>query len=308
MYLRRFDAVLLDFSKATSGWLRKFFRGDPFTRWMDDIWAFGTDEGRLRSLQLTLQEVAREAGVELSSAKTRIVEGDDLAADALRVEHSAVDDALTDEPVNLTPLEELVDALLLSPQTADRTSIRFATSRMRRQKAEGRVDLLLDVADRMPQGADHLARLARDFGRWREREAWFLEYVGSDWACIEWSVAQLGTMVPCRTRPSPELVAHFEGQLQLPRNLATSALVTQRLSSWDKDRARDLFRAVLDTFSAPLERRLLALAAHAAGEERTWIRRALSEYEENAVVLQMLEESSWAPVKAIADFSASEEE
>lgn len=157
----------------------------------------------------------------------------------------------------------------------------------------------------MPQGADHLARLARDFKLWQGRQDWFLEYVQSDWACIEWSVAQLGTMFPSGKRPQHSVVDWFEARLQTPRNILTTALVTQRLAAWDAPRARSLFRSSLDLLAAPQERRLVALAALAAGEERKWVANVLSEYEENALVLQMIRGRSWTPFSSVPDFSSS---
>ena len=305
MYLARLDAPLRSYSDATPGWLAKLMGVSArYTRWMDDIWAFGDDEGRLRALQLELQEVARDSGLELHAAKTRLVGEEALAAEALRVEHSAVDDALTDDPPNQEPLEELVDRLLLSPEMAERTSLHFATSRMRRHQALSRVGPLLEQAERMPQGADHLARLARDFKMWHELQDWFLDYVRSDWACIEWSVAQLGTMFPSGTAPQATVIDWFETRLFAPRNVLMTALVTQRLAAWDPARARSAFRSALGYLVAPQERRLVALAALSAGEERKWVANVLSEYEENAVVLDVIEDRAWTPLVPVPDFAS----
>lgn len=305
LYLHRLDEPLRAYSAGAP--TRRADTGGVsarFTRWMDDIWAFGEDEGRLRTLQIALQEVARDAGLELHAAKTKLLSGEELAKEALKIEHSAVDDALIDNPPDLTPLEELVDRLILSPESAERTSIHFATTRLRRQKLPSRVAALLDVADRMPQGADHLARLARDARAWQGRQDWFLDYVASDWACIEWSVAQLGTMFPSSNKPQDSVINWLESRLQQPRNILMTALITQRLAAWDQDRARATFRANLDSLQTPMERRLVALAALAAGEERKWIADALSEYEENAVVLDLIRDRAWMPVSAVSDFAS----
>lgn len=306
MYLGRLDEPLRAYSAgAPSGLADRSGVSSRYTRWMDDIWVFGEDEARLRALQLALQEEAREAGLELHAAKTKLLEGEALAKEALKVEHSAVDDALIDDPPNFVPLEELVDRLLAAPEEADRTSIHFATTRLRWQQATSRVEPLLNIAHRMPQGADHLARLARDFKVWPARQDWFLDYVRSDWACIEWSVAQLGTMFPSGTPPQASVIDWLEAVLQAPRNILLTALITQRLAAWDSKRARNAFRAHLDSFAAPQERRLVALAALAAGEERKWITNVLSEYEENGLALQVIQDRSWAPIPAIPDFASS---
>jgi hypothetical protein len=305
MFLMRLDAVITDYSKSLASWFSSPL-GESFgTRWMDDIWVFGSDPARLRHLQVDLQDDAREAGLELNAAKTKLLEGEELASEALKVEHSAVDEGLGANPRDLQPLEALVEQLLASPELADRTSIRFVTSRLRKEKIESKVDDLLDVAHLMPQGADHLARLARDFRRWSGLHDWYLEYVQSSWARIEWSAAQLGTMFPSKGGGTEALTDYFATVLQGRVSVATWALATQRLAAWSPGEARAVFRAILDRADHPLERRLLALAAHSAGEERDWIKRALSEYEENKEVLLVIEDRAWTPVKAVPDFAAS---
>jgi hypothetical protein len=54
---------------------------------------------------------------------------------------------------------------------------------------------------------------------------------------------------------------------------------------------------------APHHRRVVALAALAAGEDRTWVARLLGEFRENAPTLQFLKDRNFAPVPAQADFS-----
>lgn len=309
LYLGRLDRALQSYSASARSWLDlQAHDAKRFVRWMDDIWVFGSDESKLRALQFELQEIARDAGLELNAAKTHLLEGDALAAAALRVEHSAVDDALIEETPDSEPLEALVDGLLAAPEQADRTSIRFATSRMRAHKLDSRVDALLDAAERMPQGADHLARLARDFGRWQDRQDWYLEYCLSPWACVEWAVAQLGTMFPSKITPSASIVDLFEERLSSPRSLLMTALATQRLVAWDVARAREVLRANLAQMSAPAERRLVALAGLAAKEEKRWIRGVLAEYEENSLLLKIIEERGWKPFPAEPDFAASSSE
>ncbi len=309
MYLSRLDPILQSYSDSEESgpmslWA-KLAGGGPFiTRWMDDIWAFGWDEGRLRALQFDLQNEARDIGLELHAAKTEVMADDRLASEALKVEHSAVDAALDLKPPNPVPLEELLDKLLEDPINADRTSIKFATTRMRRRKVGSRLIRLVENANRMPQGADHLARTFRDFQLWEDLQDWFLEYESSDWAKINWAVSQLGTMFPTRGVSSSQLKDRFLEILAGRPPLPMLALTAQRLASWAPDHARDCLRALSERADHPLERRLVALASLAVREDRIRVRRLLSEYEENRVTLAAIEARDFRPFDIVPDFSA----
>lgn len=83
-------------------------------------------------------------------------EGDELASEALRVGHSAVDRSLAEDPSDAAPLEKLIDAIVEDPITADRTSIHFALTRMRREGSahmgvRTRLNLLIETAWMMPR-------------------------------------------------------------------------------------------------------------------------------------------------------------
>lgn len=309
MYLSRLDPVLQDYSDSRGRGGRslcaKLAGGGPFvTRWMDDIWAFGWSEGPLRALQFDLQNEAREIGLELHAAKTEVLTGDRLASEALKVEHSAVDDALGSETPDVEPLEELIDKLLEDPINADRTSIRFAMTRMRRNKVTSRLTALVDGANRMPQGADHLARAFRDFQLWEDLQDWYIEYESSDWAKMNWAVSQLGTMFPTRGVSSQSLIERFLEILATRPPLPMLALTAQRLASWSPDRARDCLRELAASADHPLERRLVAIASLAVREDTTRVRRLLSEYEENRTTLAAIEAREFRPFDLAPDFSA----
>lgn len=303
MYLGRLDKVLSDYSASRSGIFGRLACGDLVVRWMDDFWIFGSKEAPLRALQFDLQNEARDAGLELNSAKTEVLEGEELASEALRVEHSAVDEALRGETPDVEPLEQLIDRILGDPARADRTSIRFAMTRMRRRKVVSRLLKLVEGAKRTPHGADHLARAFRDFNLWSELQDWYLDYERSDWAKINWAASQFGTMFPTKASVDARLINRFADILSARPQLLMFALTAQRLSSWKPSKARECLRSLVDVADHPLERRLIGIASLGVREEKIFIRKVLSEYEENHLTLKSIESRGFKPFDPVADFA-----
>jgi hypothetical protein len=303
MYLERLNGAIDDYNLAAAPpELAALTGGTLAVRWMDDLWAFGYDEALLRSFQIDLQNLARDAGLELNLGKTDVYADEDLWSAVAKIEHSAIDAAIDLSPSDLEPLEHLIDQLIDSPEKSDRTSIRFAMTRMRDQKMRRKLDEILTVTPRMPHGADHLARVFRDFRIWRSREDWFLEYAGSAWGQISWSVAQIGTMFPTKIRPSLAVREKFAEFLAARSSFPLFALSAQRLSSWAPRQARDLLHDLADGVDHPQERRIIGLAAVALGKDATFIRHVLGEYEENQLTLSMLEDRGFQPMKSAPDF------
>jgi hypothetical protein len=238
----------------------------------------------------------------LNSAKTDVLEGDMLVTEAQQMEHSAVDAALKAEPRDATPLGELVDMLLTSPEHASRTSVRFVSTRMRVYEEYDRVYELVEHAHRMPHAADHLARLFRHSGVWHDLVEWYEDYADGVWAMIPWSVAQLGTLFPVDEHHE-RTADHFAAVLNSGRApLPLVAVAAQRLAAWAPDTARAVIREAATTAQHPLVRRALALGALASGDERPFIRRLLDEFEENAITREMLEARNFKPPKVVGDF------
>ena len=304
MYMERFRYVLNDHAEREESVFQATAGVQPVLRWMDDIWMFGDDEAQLRSLQVDLQGATREAGLELNLGKTKLLAEESLWEAVSHLEHSAVDAAIDIDPPDITPLEALLDEIIESPENADRTSIRFAMTRMRRQQLRTRLDKLVEVTPRMPHGADHIARAFRDFEIWRTHRDWFLEYVHSSWSKISWSVAQLGTMFPSQTQPSDNVKSKFAEFVLDRRDFPLMALAVQRMASWDPAMARDLLHEVVKVADHPQERRIIALAAVAAGEESDFVRRVLGEYEENRLTLATLEARGFTSIPPVPDFGA----
>lgn len=311
LYLSPVDDVL-DYYGSIEGSKGPFMwptgkRVPNVARWMDDIWLFGQDPGSLRHAQLDVQEVLRDLGLNINLAKTDLLEGDDVDYEAKQIEHSAVDGAIEDEadPERFGPLNELIDRLLDTPETASRTSVRFVTTRVRENEVFDRVPDFAEHAERMPHAADHLARLFRDSDYWRDMRDWYVAYEDGPWGEIDWSVAQLGTMFPASASSDvADLKTHWAERLASVTTLPLTSVAAQRLSTWDAGLARVAIREAAKRADSPLHRRTLALSALAADEDTAFVRSLLSEFEENRVTLEMLDDRSFRPLKVSADFES----
>ncbi|MGH9194167.1 MAG: RNA-directed DNA polymerase [Acidimicrobiia bacterium] len=299
-YLMSLDEVLGSHAQAR-GLAATMFSEGRLVRWMDDIWIFGATAGPLRKTQVDVELALRDLGLDMNIGKTDVVEGDRVWEEANRVEHSAVDGGFESDPPDETPLNELVDRLLTRPEHADRTSVKFATQRMRKHESFSRVGDFVDNASRMPHASDALARLFRDSSAWRDLQDWYVDYCRTSWACVDWSTAQFGTMFPS-SDPGTGVVRDFLAERVDDESLAVAALASQRLASWDSDTARQAIREAAKTANHPLHRRILALAALIAGEKRAFIRGLLREFRQNDLTLRALEAMNFRRPRAKADF------
>jgi len=301
LYLEPLDDVLRKFASddARSGEL-----GPSALRWVDDIWLFGSDIGRLRRAQVELQQAAELLGLNLSAGKTTIVESDQLVRQARQTEHSAVDEALNRDEPDDEPLDELIDRIIAQPETTNRTTIKFATTRMRDKKRFERARDLMGVAHRMPQAADALSRLVRDAGTWQEQADWFIWYSKSDWPPCHWAVAQFGTMFPSSEKSmTAGVVETLRRALSPTSAIALFALAAHRMASWDLGAARTALRDIAPSASAGWQRRILALAGLQAGLDATWVRALLRDLDENRLTLELLQDRAFRPAKTASDYA-----
>jgi hypothetical protein len=303
MYLGPVDDVLRQYGAVDEFWTKLMVPQGAATRWVDDIWLFGDDEGKLRAAQIDLANAMRELGLEMNLAKTDVLTGEGLIAKARRLDHSAVDQALDEEVPSRIPLEELIDQILAKPEMANHTTVRFVTVRLRRLNMRAQAERFIDVADRMPHAASALARLFSDFELWRDLSQWFTSYASSPWGKIEWSVAQFATMFPSREPAPGEVLETLADRLESGCSVTLAAVAAQRLAAWDSPRARAVIRAAAFNANHPQSRRILGLAALEADEDRNWVRRLLNEFEENRATLGLLVDRQFVPVRAGADFA-----
>jgi hypothetical protein len=304
MYLRPVDDVLRQFGLVDDGWFEPF-EESAAARWVDDIWLFNDNSGRLREAQISLQQCMEDLGLQINAGKTRLLEGDEVIDEARNLEHSAVDVGLEVEPPDTEPLSELVDRLLSRPADAPQTSIRFVAVRIKEHQLPGALDRFVEAAPRMPQGAAALSRLFRETGKWRELDVWYRDHVKSAWNVIEWAAAQLGTMFPANWAASAaarDLVAEY---LSPNREISVFALAAQRMAAWDAASARSILRDIAPKLADPHLRRIAGLAALNAGEDAAWVTKLLGEFEENRPTLQFLSERGFRAVTPVADFQGS---
>jgi Reverse transcriptase (RNA-dependent DNA polymerase) len=274
-------------------------------RWMDDIWIFGEDESDLRALQIETEHALRGIGLDLNLAKTAVFRGPEVMHEIARLDFTGLDYGLGIEPPapqSLRDFETLKDQVLSSPEQANRTTVRFITTRMRRYSIYKDLPRFVRDAPRMPHCADFLARLFRDSGESRNMIDWYLDYAVGPWGRIDWTLAQLGTMFSAQVAKSLSLEEYFSDLLAKNRSLALTALASQRLASSEGTNARFILRETAASSDSPMQKRVLALASLQASESRPVVRRILSEFEENAVTLEMLEERGFRPPKPVSDY------
>ena len=306
LYLRPVDDVIQHYNAATTLFGRAMVPEGRTLRWMDDMWLFADDALALRESQLAIQGTLRRLGLEMNLGKTSTLEGDDMAEAIFEVEHSAVDRGVKAELVDEQPLDALIDKILADPPNAPRTSIRFAAKRMRDYSLFRRVPELAEAAPLLPHGADHLARLFRDSEHWRDLQEWYVAYAERWSERLPWSVGQFGTMFPSEASVVPQLVETFGNALRRSgTTLPVLSVAAQRLSAWRRDEARLALRDSAVSVGHPFATRSLALAALHAGEVAKVVRQLLSQHEENAIILAMLEEYGFdtEAVPVSADFA-----
>jgi hypothetical protein len=290
-YLTPLDDIIATLNRIPLGGAAVVPEGRAL-RWMDDIWLFGRRLSSLRESQIALQSGMRDLGLEMNIGKTRVLHGDEMLETVFEFEHSAIDDALSDDQPDPRPLDDLIDSILAAPETADRTSIRFMTTRMRAHRLFARVGEIADEAVRMPQGGDHLARLFRDSGHWTERQEWYVTVARRWRQPLPWLVGQLGTMFPSGARVNDGVTDLFADIISTGNaSIALLSVAAQRLAAWAPDDGRVILRDAASREGHPLSCRSLALAALHAGETTQVVRRLLSQHEENAVILAMLEDA-----------------
>jgi hypothetical protein len=277
-------------------------RRRSWVRWMDDMWLFGSDPAVMRRAQTELQDIAASIGLHINSGKTEVLEGEDVESRALEIEHSAIDGALVAKG-DAQPLEELVERLLENPETASRTSMKFAISRMQQHKHPYRLQEFAKLAERMPHMADSLARLFKASFTRGSLQDWFLNYATGSWASFDWSIAQYMLMFPSNVRPR-KAVRVFASEIldSADASLPLLAVAAERLAAWDADEARAVIRGAIPRSDHPQRRRILALAALSAGESRSTVRKWLKQEEENHVTLDMLEHHNFGMPKAGAHY------
>lgn len=302
MYLSQADPILEQYSSPVIG--RRWpgpERQRAHCRWMDDMWMFSNDESALRRGQVDLESTLLAARLHLNAGKTSLLTGNELIEAARKIQHSAVADALFENQSR--PLEELIDEILNKGELADKTTVKFAVTRMRQHNVSYRVDDLIDIAHKIPHAADSLSRMIRRFKKSSEIQDWLVDYVDGPWNAFEWTLAQFGTAVPSRRRPRRRVVDLFADLLEHgATELPLVALASQRMATWVPDEAIDLIRSRVESETSPHLTRVLSLAALRAGEQPSRVRRWLTELEATQITLLTLESLGFASPRITRDY------
>lgn len=295
--LRTIDDILARFERKYPG---------SILRWMDDIYAFGPSYEALRLLQLDIQDELRNVGLEINLGKTRILEGDKARSyisnldfetstekridldEAANTQESATgtEGALnqSDFDQGKKDLARQFERLVEQPEQASRSLIGFVCKRIRTYERTDYLPRLVDIANRMPQGADHLSRAFGELEGWRNLDEWYVDLATSavGYQRLPWPVAQLGTMFPS-DRPHDKVADLFATSLNEAGSSQVEmvAVAAHRLSSWRPDDARSILRRLGDESASPLCRRIAAIALHNLGEQRRRVKSILGEFEEN---------------------------
>lgn len=275
-------------------------------RWMDDIWVFGDDPLKLRSIQLEIQQRLRDLGLNLNAAKTDVRTGDALVDHVMELEHSAVDDALKKPVADTEPLDEMLARIVAAPAHASRTTVRFAATRIRDHGLFDRAEQLFNVLPNMPHCADHIGRLLRDAELWHGLSDWYLDYARAFHSTLPWSVFQLGTMFPSSDPPDDDVVDFFLDNLASASfDVLLVPLAASRGAAWAPDQAREAIASAAgkERYQHPFALRALAFSGRVAGVPKTATRRMLKQFPESRPSLQYLEERDLRPPKVTSDFA-----
>ena len=311
MYIRPFDEIIAAHVErvAAAG-----VDGAPLhaSRWMDDVWVLGGDEAPLRRVQVALSEAARELGLELNSGKTAVLTGARLIEELGRLSMSGVDYALHSKDTDWLPFGDVLEQVVAEPEKADRSIVRFLTTRLRDQRlpiAERRRRLreLLAVEDQLPHAADHLSRACRDLGLSPDRRDWFVEYCRGDWGLFSWSQAQWLTSFSTRLKPTEPMVALLMEWVGPGMPVDRMAVAVHRLAVWAPDNLRDAVSTFVDGANHPFERRVLGLAAVTLGLSRKLVTAYLDAYGELTATLDFVRHRNYAPIPAAKDFDWSQQ-
>lgn len=255
---------------------------------------------------MRLQDALRNLGLEMNHSKTQVLQGADAEEEAKSVRHSAVETGLDSDPQDLGALEALIEELVAGPESASRTALSFVCRRLRDNNLTDQAESFLDVANRMPQGADVLARLFREAFTVESLVDWFLDYARSPWGTIEWAVAQFATIFPSDwATPEPRVVSFFQKQIQRSGvSLPMLAIAASRLASWSgsEPETRGVLRDCAESAADPLARRVLTLALAQAKEKGSVLKGLLGEFEDNGTTLALLEAKQFKVI-LVADIS-----
>jgi Reverse transcriptase (RNA-dependent DNA polymerase) len=293
-------------------------------RWMDDISAEGPEEA-LYGLLLDLQEAARQIGLELNSAKTRLTDASDTArhlrsetlntieVELRKMRLSEYSDEEVEVAVNVGVLTDLETEILNDPDEFGRPTIRAVLHTLTKAGVFDRSAQWRGIASRIPHVADNLGRYLRGsmdaawFGpEIRDSVTWFTKYVDSAWGRQSWVTSQFALAFDDEI--SHNIRDVLAGWLESSGDLQQVAIAAERMSVMEPAYARNVMRNRADRTPDPLLLRVFALGLLRAKADRRSVTDVLARDGRNGLLAQYLETRNWEPPPVAADFGGSEEE
>ena len=284
-------------------------------RWMDDLSAEGTEE-ELFGLLMSLQETARQVGLELNASKTRLAPASETASE-LRLEDlreipvpvQALTDDYTGETTEELDVEVLVrleGAVLSNPRAAPRTVLRAVLNSLKKSQRFDRINDWRDVVGAIPHAADTFSRYLRAAGEnaaldWADHAAWFAYFETTPWSRLGWVSSQLALSFPTASTPG-QLGDILRQWLEGSTDLQKVSIAVQRLAALDPALCRTLIRARLDKTADPLMLRVFALGLLMTNENQGHVQAILERDERNRLLLALLAAQNWAPPAVTQDF------
>lgn len=286
-------------------------------RWMDDISAEG-DEEALFALLMSLQERARELGLELNSSKTHLTRAAETAAN-MRLEDlreievpirevRADYDNVRFEP-DLDLLHRLEAHVLDDARSAPRTLARAALISLSKAGDFSRHREWRARAGDFPHVADALGRYLRaaaeaDPQLWTEFGEWFSQFQASAWGRSDWVSSQYALAFPASHLPQP-VVAVLHYWLEHSASLQQVAIAVQRLCTLSPAQGRSLIRARVDRTADPLLLRVFGLGLQLAGDARSAVEAVLNRDPRTRLLVRKLTSKGWQAPPVAKDFDLS---
>ncbi len=218
------------------------------TRWMDDVWVFGTSASRLERVLDEVRDRLIAIGLFCNQSKTRIFERDGFDGELLGLRPQ------------MPKLQDLVRHIVSKPHAAPRPLIRHACSEIKNQRSFKVLRLVEPKLWDLRQGSDHLAGALQLSPDGPALAGWFLSRLKDRSPLVQWSLGHFGRIFLDRTSevgPSfLQTVADRERDPVLRATLATTVGGASASSS-----VREALIDVAELSDEPLVVRAAALGA-----------------------------------------------
>lgn len=287
-------------------------------RWMDDISVESDRRENLYKLIVDIQGSMRRAGLEINTAKTVLTDGKSshalLKTDApeqIQLRHLIMfneygEDGLQEPQLDLGPLARAEERLLADPKRISRGEGSMVLKALRKYEKTDRYLEWRDIAPQLPHIADTLGRyfalaIRKNRGAKRALEGWFVNFVESEWASVEWVPAQYAMAFSSDNLPR-KIVPVMQNWLKHSRNLQHVSLAAQRLAQSDAPYARTVISNRSSSETDPHLIRALGAGLVASGGGQADVRKLLCRSGHHRVTLKALDARKWKLPSVSDDF------